>query len=144
MVVHERAIRFEEVDAAGLVFFARYAGYAHEAMDRLFAPLEGGYSALILKRRVGLPAVRLEADYTAPVRYGETLWIETSVARLGNRSATLRYRMIRASDGVLCAELRHTVVTTDLDRVASCPMPDDVRAVLLSHLTAEPGAGERR
>lgn len=138
MVVHERPIRFEEVDAAGLVFFARYAAYAHEAMERLFAPLEGGYPALILTRRIGLPAVRLEAEYAAPVRYGEALRIETTVARLGNRSATLRYRMIRG-DGTLCAELRHTVVTTDLDRVASCPMPEDVRAVLAAHLEAGEG-----
>lgn len=138
MVVHERPIRFEEVDAAGLVFFARYAAYAHEAMERLFAPLEGGYPALILTRRIGLPAVRLEAEYVAPVRYGEALRIETTVARLGNRSATLRYRMIRG-DGTLCAELRHTVVTTDLDRVASCPMPEDVRAVLAAHLEAGEG-----
>lgn len=138
MVVHERPIRFEEVDAAGLVFFARYAAYAHEAMERLFAPLEGGYPALILTRRIGLPAVRLEAEYQAPVRYGEALRIETTVARLGNRSATLRYRMIRG-DGTLCAELRHTVVTTDLDRVASCPMPEDVRAALAAHLEAGEG-----
>lgn len=138
MVVHERPIRFEEVDAAGLVFFARFAAYAHEAMERLFAPLEGGYPALILTRRIGLPAVRLEAEYAAPVRYGEALRIETTVARLGNRSATLRYRMIRG-DGTLCAELRHTVVTTDLDQVASCPMPEDVRAVLAAHLEAGEG-----
>lgn len=138
MVIHERPIRFEEVDAAGLVFFAHYAAYAHEAMERLFAPLEGGYPALILTRRIGLPAVRLEAEYAAPVRYGDALRIEVTVARLGNRSATLRYRMIRG-DRTLCAELRHTVVTTDLDRVASCPMPEDVRAALTAHLEAGEG-----
>lgn len=136
MIVYERPIRFEEVDAAGLVFFARFAGYAHEAMEHLFAPLDGGYAALILARRIGVPAVRLESSFSAPVRYGEVLRIETSVARLGNRSATLRYRMIRAHDGVLAAELLHTVVTTDLQAIASCPMPDDVRAALAAHLEA--------
>lgn len=138
MVLYERPVRFEEVDAAGLVFFARFAAYAHDAMEHFFAPLEGGYPALILGRRIGLPAVRLEADYAAPVRYGETLRVETSVLRLGNRSATLRYRMIRAHDGVMAAEIRHIVVSTDLQRVESCPMPDDVRAVLAAHLE-EPG-----
>jgi 4-hydroxybenzoyl-CoA thioesterase len=70
------------------------------------------------------------------VRYGDGLRIETSVVRIGNRSATLRYRMLRESDGVLSAELRHTVVTTDLTRMASCPMPDDVREALAAHLEA--------
>jgi 4-hydroxybenzoyl-CoA thioesterase len=138
MVVFDRPIRFDEVDAAGIVFFARFLQYAHEAMDHLFAPLEGGYAALILERRVGLPAVRIEVDFKAPLRYGETVRIETSVSRVGRRSAALRYRMLRARDGVLSADLRHTVVTTDLATLTSCPMPDDVRALLDAHLEVEP------
>lgn len=141
MVIYERPIKFEEVDAAHIVFFARFAAYAHEAMEHLFAPLDGGYAGLVLARRIGLPAVRVEVDFPAPVRYGDALRIETSVARLGNRSATLRYRMIRARDSVLSADLRHTVVTTDLAALASCPMPDDVRAILAAHLDAVPAAG---
>lgn len=134
MIVYDRPIRFEEVDAAAIVFFARYMVYAHEAMEHFFAPLEGGYAALILQRRIGLPAVRVEVSFSAPLRYGDALRIETSVARLGDRSATLRYRMIRARDGVLCADLQHTVVTTDLTSLTSCPMPDDVRALLAAHV----------
>jgi 4-hydroxybenzoyl-CoA thioesterase len=146
MVSLERPIKFEDVDAANIVFFARFLSYAHEAMERFFAPLEGGYAGLILQRRIGLPAVRVEADYAAPVRYGETLRIETSVVRIGRRSATLRYRMVRTHDGVLAAELRHTVVTTDLVQLASVPMPEDVRALLSAHLEIEQapaGAGQR-
>ncbi len=146
MVSLERPIKFEDVDAANIVFFARFLNYAHEAMERFFAPLEGGYAGLILQRRIGLPAVRVEADYAAPVRYGETLRIETSVVRIGRRSATLRYRMVRTHDGVLAAELRHTVVTTDLVQLASVPMPEDVRALLSAHLELEQapaGAGQR-
>ena len=43
MVSLERPIKFEDVDAASIVFFARFLNYAHEAMERFFAPLEGGY-----------------------------------------------------------------------------------------------------
>ncbi|WP_437579239.1 acyl-CoA thioesterase [Sorangium sp. So ce887] len=146
MVSLDRPIKFEDVDAANIVFFARFLNYAHEAMERFFAPLEGGYAGLILQRRIGLPAVRVEVDYAAPVRYGETLRIETSVVRIGRRSATLRYRMVRTHDGVLAAELRHTVVTTDLVQLASVPMPEDVRALLSAHLDLEQapaGAGQR-
>ncbi|WP_438042601.1 acyl-CoA thioesterase [Sorangium sp. So ce128] len=146
MVSLERPIKFEDVDAANIVFFARFLNYAHEAMERFFAPLDGGYAGLILERRIGLPAVRVEADYAAPVRYGQALRIETSIARIGRRSATLRYRMHRAHDGVLSAELRHTVVTTDLVQLVSVPMPEDVRALLSAHLELEQApssAGQR-
>jgi YbgC/YbaW family acyl-CoA thioester hydrolase len=133
MVVYEREVRFQDVDAAGLVYFPHFLSYAHEAMERLFDPLDGGYVRLIRARRIGLPAVRIDTQFFAPVRYGDRLSIESSVARLGNRSLTLHHRFVR-QDGVLSAEAHHTVVSTDLDRARSCDMPDDVRRVAEAHL----------
>jgi len=138
VVIFDRPIKFEEVDAAKIVFFARFLNYAHEAMEDFFAALpNGGYAGLIIDRRVGLPAVHVEMTFSSPARYGDTLRIETSVARLGKRSATLRYRMLDARTGAARAEVQHTVVTTDLDAMRSCDMPDDVRAHLAAHLEAE-------
>ena len=136
MIVYRRPVRFEDVDAARIVFFGRYMSYAHEALEHFFAGLEGGYAALITKRGVGVPAVHLEARYLAPLRYGDVACIEVSTLRLGNRSAALRYRFLREGDSVLAAELIHTVVTSDLQAMASCAMPDDVRATLAAHLEA--------
>ncbi len=138
MIVFERPIKFEEVDAAAIVFFARFVNYAHEAMEHFFSHVPGGYPGLILARRIGFPAVHLDATFASPVRFGEVLRIETRVARLGNRSAVFQYRMINAESGVLAAELRHTVVTSDLRTITSCDMPADVRELLVQHL--EPGS----
>lgn len=134
MIAIVREVRFEEVDPAQIVFFARYFGYAHEAMERFFGELDGGYPRLIGERRVGMPAVHVESTFHAPLRYGDTIRIETSVARLGRRSAVLRYRMIREKDGVLSAEVRHTVVCSDMNIIASRDMPDDVRALFEAHV----------
>jgi 4-hydroxybenzoyl-CoA thioesterase len=138
VIIFERRIKFEEVDAANIVFFARFVTYAHEAMEHFFGSLEGGYVRLIVERRVGLPAVHVEMSFASPLRYGDALRIETSVKKLGNKSAVLHYRMINARTGVLSADMSHTVVTTDLRTLTSCEMPDDVRARLREHL--EPGA----
>lgn len=138
MIVYERKVRFEEVDAAGIVFFARYLHYAHEAMEAFFAGLDGGYARLIVERGVGFPAVQAHIGYAKPVRYGDALRIEVETSRLGTRSATLRYRMFRASDDALAAEVEHVVVTSDLGRMKSVDMPADVRAVFEAHLVREP------
>ncbi|MDI1429435.1 acyl-CoA thioesterase [Polyangium sorediatum] len=137
MIAFVRPIKFEEVDAAGIVFFGHYLGFAHEAMEHFFAGLERGYPHLIVKRRVGLPAVKVNMSFRAPARYGDVLRIETSTAHLGNRSATLVYRMLREEGSVLVATVEHTIVTTNLDVMASCPMPDDVRSILAAHLSVE-------
>src|SRR5690349_14602952 len=96
MIAFDRRVKFEEVDAANIVFFARFVTYAHEAMEHFFDELPRGYAGLILERRVGFPAVHVEIAFTAPARYGDVLHIETRVARLGNRSAVLWYRMHHA------------------------------------------------
>jgi 4-hydroxybenzoyl-CoA thioesterase len=145
MIVFERPVKFEEVDAANIVFFARFVTYAHEAMEHFFGELDRGYAGLILERHLGFPAVHVEMAFTAPARYGDVLRIETRVARIGNRSAVLWYRMRHGdpqwglrSHGSgelrLACELKHTVVTTDLRTLTSCDMPDDVRALLAAHL----------
>lgn len=134
MILYERPVRFEDVDAAQIVFFARFLGYAHEAMEHFFASVEGRYVGMITQRKIGLPAVRVEIDFRAPLRYGDIVRIETSCEKLGNKSAVLLYRMFRSSDSALSAEVRHTVVTTDLVTMKSCPMPDDVRRQLEANL----------
>jgi 4-hydroxybenzoyl-CoA thioesterase len=137
LITLDRAVKFEEVDAANIVFFARFVTYAHEAMEHFFGGLDGGYAGLILARRVGFPAVHVDIDFKAPARYGDVLRIETRVARLGNRSAVLWYRMHHVEGdalGRLACDLRHTVVTTDLRTLTSCDMPADVRALLSQHL----------
>jgi len=134
VIAYRRPVRFEDVDAAHIVFFGHYMGYAHEAMEHLFAGVEGGYPGLITRRHVGFPAVKVEASYLAPLRYGEVVDIEVRTARLGNRSATLSYRFVRVHDQVLVAEILHTVVVSDLTSVTSCEMPPDVRAIFEQHL----------
>lgn len=134
MIPFDRPVRFEEVDAAGIVFFGHFVSYAHEAMEAFFAGLEGGYANLIMKRKIGFPAVRLEIDYASPARYGDVLRIETRVARIGGRSAVLDYTMKQAEGGAVVCKMRHTIVTTDLTKMASCEMPADVRAILAANV----------
>jgi 4-hydroxybenzoyl-CoA thioesterase len=130
VIVYERPIRFDEADPAGIVFFARYANFAHEAIESFFGDLEGGYPALIQKRRIGLPIVHLDADFRVPLRYGDKLRVETSCTKLGTTSATLTHEMKNADTLELCALVRQVVVTVALDSFRATAMPVDVRAKL--------------
>ena len=133
MIVHERAVRFEEVDAAGIVFFGRFMEYCHDAMERFFDGVPGGYVGLITKRRIGFPAVHVDADWSAPLRYGDAMRIEVTVPKIGTTSCTFRYRFVRAADGVEVAVIHHVTVATSLDGMTKTALPDDCRALLESH-----------
>ena len=133
MHVYERTVRFEEVDAAQIVFFARYLSYAHEAMESLLGELEGGYVRLVSERKVGMPAVHVDIDYKAPARFGDALRIEVDVPHVGRKSCVYRYRVKKVADGTLLAEMTHTCVVSDLVRLKGIEIPDDVRALLELH-----------
>ena len=132
-VTFRRAVRFDEVDAAGIVYFPTTISYGHEAMEHFFnETIDGGYAGLIVLRRVGFPAVRLESDFEAPLRYGDVVDVDVKLAKVGGRSAVFRYEL-RRSDGQRCATIHHTVVVTDLTAMKTCDMPADVREVLERH-----------
>ncbi len=136
---YERPVRFEDVDAAGIVFFGRFFGYCHEAMEALFErDLPGGYVNLITKRRVGFPAVHVECDFVQPLRYGDVARIALVVERIGGKSCTFRYTLTRVADDVKVATIRHVCAVSDLVALRAIPVPDDVRAALERHL-APPG-----
>ena len=134
MFVFLRPVRFADVDAARIVFFARYLEYCHDALEALFAPLPGGYSAMINDRDVGVPSVRIEVDYRAPLRYGDTARICVQVEQVGTTSCTFRYDMYRAADGTKAASVRHVVVHADLQKLAKLPFDAELRALLEAHL----------
>jgi 4-hydroxybenzoyl-CoA thioesterase len=135
MHVYERPIRFEEVDAAGIVFFPRFLSFCHEAMEGLFDALEGGYVRMIRERRIGVPAVHVDCDFKHPLRYGDVARIETTVAKIGRTSVTFRYALSRRADGLPIAVVTHVCAVSDLDRLKAIPIPDDIRAALERHAT---------
>lgn len=135
MFHYERSVHFEDVDAAGIVFFARYLNYCHEAMEAFFGPLDGGYVRLVNVRKIGLPAVHVEIDYKAPLRYGDATRIEVTVPHVGRSSTKLRYAFFRVRDNAAIAVAEHTCAVSDLTIIKSIPIPDDLRALLLTHAT---------
>lgn len=138
MFSYRRAVRFEDIDAAQIVFFPRYLVYCHEALEQFFASLEGGYASLIMKRRLGLPAVHIDMEFMKPLHYGEEVAVQLDVTKIGKSSVGLRYTVIRIGDGAELARINHVCVLSNLDVLKSVPIPDDIRTLLEHHLLHEP------
>ncbi|HSO37575.1 MAG TPA: thioesterase family protein [Labilithrix sp.] len=125
---------FEDVDAAGIVFFARLLGYAHDAMERLFEDLPGGYAHIIMQRGIGFPAVHVTSDFLAPIRYGDTARITATIRKLGATSMHPNFAFTRVSDGTPIATTSHVHVCTSLSTLTKLAFPPDIRAALEKHL----------
>jgi 4-hydroxybenzoyl-CoA thioesterase len=134
--VHVHRVRFDEIDAAGIVYFACFFTWCHDAMEAMLGPIDGGYVGLVRTRKLGLPAVHVEADYAAPLHFGDGVRIAVVVERVGRSSVALRFELSRLPDSQTVATIRHVVALTDLTAMRALPLPDDVREVLERHLVA--------
>lgn len=132
--------RFGDCDPAGIVYFPRFFDWFHQAMEAWFgACLEQPYHELLQTR--GLPAVHTEADFKAPVCFGDMVDIELRVGRVGGSSVVLDYRVVGHSSRVLHATgsttcvLMGTQVGTE-EHMRAVPFTDALRARLEQFRTA--------
>lgn len=131
--VRQRGIRFSDCDPAGIVFYPQYFVLFNGLIEDWFDEQLGiGYASLLSERRVGLPTVRLEADFFAVSRFGDRVLLGLAVERLGRRSITLRMWCEDAAPegGAMRMQMRTVVVATALAAMQSIDVPDDVRAAI--------------
>jgi 4-hydroxybenzoyl-CoA thioesterase len=126
----ERQIRFSDCDPAGIVFYPQYFVMLNGLVeDWVDDALDIGYRHLVIERRIGLPTVRLEADFRAVSHMGDRVVLALAVERLGGRSITLKLRCAGA-EGDTRMELRQVLVTTSLATHRAIDIPPDMRAAI--------------
>jgi len=127
----ERLIRFSDCDPAGIVFYPQYFvmfnGLVEDWVDE---GLGIGFRTLVIERRIGLPTVRLEADFRAVSQMGDRVELSLQVERLGSRSLTLDSRCTSADNGQLRMQMRQVLVTTSLESHQAVEIPHDVREAI--------------
>jgi 4-hydroxybenzoyl-CoA thioesterase len=133
--VFSTPVRFADVDHAGIVYYPRFFHYFHLAFEELFRARLGprAYVELLDRDRIGFPAVRAEADYRAPLRFGDTAVITMAVARLGDSSITFRYEVARdggEATSIVCAEGQVVCAVVDLSTFRAIAVPPMVRALI--------------
>jgi 1,4-dihydroxy-2-naphthoyl-CoA hydrolase len=128
--VDRRAIRFQDIDAAGIIFYPRILEMFHDAYAA-FLGFAGCPLPEVLKTGTWLAPVRhAEADYFKPLRFGDPVLVEINRAHLAETEATLGYRVARSESGEVCAVGQ--VVHTFVERASfkRTPIPELVRRAL--------------
>ncbi|MEE2836128.1 MAG: thioesterase family protein [Myxococcota bacterium] len=93
--------RFQDIDAAGILFFARNFDYFHDAYLAFLEHLEMPLHEHLDDAEFVIPLVHAEADFAKPIRFGTRCDVHIEVARLGTSSFTLAYTLRGDGDRVL-------------------------------------------
>lgn len=98
--IYKRRIAFHETDAAGVVYFANYFRLAEEAETHALASL----GCIVTRNGYLYPRVHVEADYTAPLHFFDTVAVHCYIVRIGSSSVHWNFR-IEGPSG-LCATIK--------------------------------------
>ena len=117
-------LRFFDMDAFGHINNARYLTYFEEARIKYLDDLIDwtyGWS------KTGIIMARAEVDFIMPVHFKDEVKIQTCCSRIGTKSFTLDYRLIKVAEEkeVLLASATSVVVMFDYTSNKSIPVDEN-------------------
>ena len=124
-----RPVRFQDVDAAGTIFFPKVYEYFSDAYLDLLLAAGLDVPGSLARRESAAPLVHSEADYLAPLRFGDEVVVEVVLARVGATSTAYAHRILRL-DGTVAVIGQTVHVWVSAKTFEPVPVPDALRAYL--------------
>ncbi len=129
--VYPSRVRFVDTDASGRIHYTAMLRH-FEAAEAEFLRSHGLHYTGEQSGGIGWPRVRVECNYTSPVRFDDLLDIAVTVERVGNSSFTLSFAASVAGRAVADGKL--TIVCLDLAARRARSLPDEFGSGLRRHL----------
>ena len=124
---HTLRVRYQECDAQGVVYFARYPEYYDISLTEMFREAVGSYQAMV-DAGVDLVVAEQSLRYRSPARFDELVDVEIVIDKLGTTSMLSSYAISRDGEELVEGDMRHVFI--EVATKAKTPIPDDIRTAL--------------
>lgn len=113
MSVHLWRVRvyYEDVDLAGIVYYANYLRYIERARSEWVRELGIDQSLMKAEQGIVFAVRRVEADYLRPAHFDDVLEIETEMVEQGAARAVLRQDVRRGDQRLFSARVTLVALT---------------------------------
>jgi len=140
----EEYVRWEDVDAAGIINYQAYLRFFGLAEAELLRSAGLSYKFLFESLGIWLPRVRVECDFHAPVKLDELLTVEAYFSRVGNTSVHLDFEVHpKAEPARVVASGRYVLVCVTQKDFRPVPVPEEFRR-RISRFVEPPAAAPAR
>ena len=126
MFAYKRKIRFQDTDAAGVIFFPNQFCFYQEAFEAFLESIGYDLAMVTRKNRYHLPVVHAEADYNAPLRLGDTIEIQLKIAHIGSSSLTFQANILKQGK-IRAGSVKVVHVSVDARTRKKTPLPQNLR-----------------
>ena len=91
-----RTVRFQDTDAAGVVYFANVLAICHEAYEASLAAFGFNLKAFFSNSKVAIPIINASVDFYRPMFCAEDLIIELKPQKLSDNEFEIVYQIFIA------------------------------------------------
>jgi acyl-CoA thioester hydrolase len=124
---HNIRVYYEDVDLAGIVYYANYLKFIERGRSEWVRSLGIDQGALRAERGVVFAVRRLVADYLAAARFADEVCVETSLRAMTGARIALDQRVLRGEAVLFSAEVVLVCLGGDGRAVR---VPSDIRMLL--------------
>ncbi|MCK6616891.1 MAG: acyl-CoA thioesterase [Cyclobacteriaceae bacterium] len=123
-------LRFKDIDKMGHVNNANYLTYIELARVKYFEDVVGTDKKW--SQQVGIILARVEIDYKAPVFLHDSIAVYTRCSRIGNKSLTLDWVIVRKKSATeeVVAQGIAVLVCYDYTHEKTIPIPEEQRKAI--------------
>lgn len=126
---YSRTVRFADTDAAGVVFFANYLVFCHEAYEESLAAAGIELQTFFKATGVMVPIAKSDATYLRPLFPGDKVRITLTPHLLSENSFAIAFELYRLTPvEKLAARIRTEHVSTSTVRKERVGLPADLAA----------------
>ena len=117
--------RFGDIDDAGIAYYPKLLHYFHCAFEDWWSDgLGHSYAKLMHDDKHGFPTVKIDAEFFAPVVYGDEPEVHIGVLRMGGSSLTLGFWMTKNGSKKPLCRARIITAAVDMDTMKKRELPE--------------------
>ena len=126
-------VRWSDVDFAGIIFYGSYVRFFEIAETELFRACGLAYAQVFDRYDIFLPRKAVHSEFFWPARLDDRLRVAAYVGRVGTRSMTLNFDVLREDSASLGAAGWQVLVCVDRKQLKPRPLPASLLAALAPH-----------
>jgi YbgC/YbaW family acyl-CoA thioester hydrolase len=136
----EEYVRWSDVDFAGIIFYGSYVRFFEIAETELFRACGLAYAQVFDRYNIFLPRKAVHSEFYSPARLDDRLRVATYIGRVGTKSMTLNFDVLRHDAPSLRAAGWMVLVCVDRRHLKPEPLPAGLVAALAPHTLTTPAA----
>lgn len=131
--VIEEYVRWSDVDFAGIIFYGSYVRLFEIAETEMFRHCGLAYARMFDQYDIFLPRKAVHSEFYWPARLDDRLRIAAYVGKVGTKSLTLHFDVLRAGAQALGAAGWMVLVCVDRKHLKPRPLPPGLIQALGPH-----------